>query len=193
VAPPLFNAIVDDDPRHLRGLRQLLAGGEALSVPHVRRALDALRDIDLINGYGPTECTTFTATYRVPRDLDPAARSIPIGRPIDGRLHLNGARPVPAGIVGNCAAAADSRRVARPSCTAAFTTPRRSPGGSTGRAATFPTAASVIAATAGEDLGPIETAIEARSAAIAARLCRDRPQRPAGGPRWSVTCPRTDL
>ena len=36
----LFNAVVNDDPASLRGLRELLAGGEALSVPHVRRALE---------------------------------------------------------------------------------------------------------------------------------------------------------
>ncbi|HJV96848.1 MAG TPA: AMP-binding protein, partial [Albitalea sp.] len=78
----LFNAVVDDDPAHLRGLEQLLIGGEALSVAHVRRALDALPAMTLINGYGPTECTTFTATYRIPHDLPREARSVPIGRPI---------------------------------------------------------------------------------------------------------------
>jgi amino acid adenylation domain-containing protein len=78
----LFNALVDEDPRCLRGVRQLLTGGEALSVTHVRRALAALPDTVLINGYGPTECTTFTTTHTIPRDLDPEARSIPIGRPI---------------------------------------------------------------------------------------------------------------
>ena len=65
----LFNAVVDDDPTQLRGLRQLLIGGEALSVPHVRRALAALPDVTIINGYGPTECTTFTTTCAIPRDL----------------------------------------------------------------------------------------------------------------------------
>ena len=79
----LFNAVVDDSPLHLQGLRQLLIGGEALSVPHVRRALAALPGIALINGYGPTECTTFTATYRIPHDLPADARSVPIGRPIN--------------------------------------------------------------------------------------------------------------
>ncbi|MGC9184392.1 MAG: amino acid adenylation domain-containing protein, partial [Thiomonas sp.] len=78
----LFNAIVDDDPAWLRGLTQLLTGGEALSVAHVRRALNALPDTALINGYGPTECTTFTATYRIPHDLPPDTTSIPIGQPI---------------------------------------------------------------------------------------------------------------
>ena len=64
----LFNAVVDDDPRLLSGVTQLLTGGEALSAAHVRRALAALPATELINGYGPTECTTFTATYRIPRD-----------------------------------------------------------------------------------------------------------------------------
>ena len=50
----LFNAVVDDDPTALGGLRQLLIGGEALSVPHVRRALAALPSTVIINGYGPT-------------------------------------------------------------------------------------------------------------------------------------------
>ncbi|MGJ7519873.1 amino acid adenylation domain-containing protein [Variovorax sp. LT1P1] len=85
----LFNAIVDDNPQHLAGLRQLLTGGEALSVAHVRRALAALPGLTLINGYGPTECTTFAATHRIPRDLPADARSVPIGRPItDTTLHV---------------------------------------------------------------------------------------------------------
>jgi amino acid adenylation domain-containing protein len=99
----LFNAVVDDDPAHLRGLQQLLIGGEALSVPHVRRALNALPDMALINGYGPTECTTFTATYRIPHDLPEHARSVPIGRPItDTPVYVLGAtmQPVPIGLVG---------------------------------------------------------------------------------------------
>ncbi|MCK9538941.1 amino acid adenylation domain-containing protein [Dokdonella sp.] len=99
----LFNAIVDDDPQHLAGLHQLLIGGEALSVPHVRKALSALPDTTLINGYGPTECTTFAATYRIPRDLAADAPSIPLGRPIaNTRLYVLNARAelVPPGVRG---------------------------------------------------------------------------------------------
>jgi amino acid adenylation domain-containing protein len=99
----LFNAIVDSDARDLRGLQQLLIGGEALSVIHVRKAYAALPDITLINGYGPTECTTFAATYDIPRDLAADARCIPIGRPIaDTTLHVVNTRcePVPLGVIG---------------------------------------------------------------------------------------------
>ena len=99
----LFNAIIDDNPLNLRGLDQLLVGGEALSVSHVVRAQKALPDVTLINGYGPTECTTFTATYPIPRDTDASARSIPIGRPIAATsVHIVNQRlqPVPVGVVG---------------------------------------------------------------------------------------------
>ena len=56
----LFNTVVDERPEVLKDVRQLLIGGEALSVPHVVRALDALPETEIINGYGPTEATTFT-------------------------------------------------------------------------------------------------------------------------------------
>ncbi|MDE1953040.1 MAG: amino acid adenylation domain-containing protein [Betaproteobacteria bacterium] len=85
----LFNAVIDDDPAHLRGLTQLLTGGEALSVRHVRRALQALPEVRLINGYGPTECTTFATAFTIPRDLPADARSIPIGKPINAtQVHV---------------------------------------------------------------------------------------------------------
>jgi amino acid adenylation domain-containing protein len=99
----LFNAVVDEDAKQLRGLHELLTGGEALSVAHVTRALNALPDVTLINGYGPTECTTFTATYRIPRDTTATARSIPIGRPIaetDVYVVNQRLEPVPVGVVG---------------------------------------------------------------------------------------------
>ncbi|WP_158883359.1 polyketide synthase [Rhodanobacter sp. L36] len=99
----LFNAIVDDDARDLRGLHQLLIGGEALSMAHVRKAYDALPDTTIINGYGPTECTTFAATYAIPRELVAGARSIPIGRPIaNTTLQVLNARgeAVPVGVIG---------------------------------------------------------------------------------------------
>jgi surfactin family lipopeptide synthetase C len=77
----LFNLIVDTAPGVLRGVRQILTGGEALSVAHVQRAQARLPHARLINGYGPTEATTFTCCYGIPRPL-PDTRSIPIGTPI---------------------------------------------------------------------------------------------------------------
>ncbi|MGF6709342.1 amino acid adenylation domain-containing protein [Luteibacter sp. W1I16] len=85
----LFNAIVDDDAASLAGLRVVLTGGEALSVPHVRKAYAALPATTLVNGYGPTECTTFATTYPIPRELPDDLRAIPIGTPIgETSLHV---------------------------------------------------------------------------------------------------------
>ena len=99
----LFNAIVDVDPRHLTGLDELFTGGEKVSVRHVRRALDALPGTTILHPYGPTECTTFTTTHRVPRDLAADAATIPIGRPIaDTRLYVLNQRMelLPIGVTG---------------------------------------------------------------------------------------------
>ncbi|NOY69662.1 MAG: AMP-binding protein, partial [Deltaproteobacteria bacterium] len=67
----LFNTIIDNDPRTLASVDYLMVGGEALSVDHVRRALKQLPGTRIINGYGPTENTTFTCTFPIPPTLDP--------------------------------------------------------------------------------------------------------------------------
>jgi len=77
----LFNLMVEHRLDGLRPLRQLLAGGDVLSPVHVERALTALPNCRLINGYGPTENTTFTCCHSVTlADCRPGP--IPIGRPI---------------------------------------------------------------------------------------------------------------
>ncbi len=99
----LFNAIVDEDPTHLGGLRQILTGGEALSVSHVRRAQASLPHAQIINGYGPTETTTFAVTHAVPRPLHQDLLSVPIGRAIrDTPLYVldETRQPVAPGTVG---------------------------------------------------------------------------------------------
>ncbi|WP_430432588.1 amino acid adenylation domain-containing protein [Methyloversatilis sp.] len=99
----LFNAVIDERPTALRGLRQLLTGGEALSLPHVKRALAALPGVALINGYGPTESTTFTCCQRIPNPLPEDWATIPIGRPIaNTTVYILDARgqPVPDGVEG---------------------------------------------------------------------------------------------
>ncbi len=97
----LFHLMIDERIDDLRPLRQLLAGGDVLSVTHVQKALENL-DCDLINGYGPTENTTFTCTYKIPRNVD-LGKSIPIGKPITGTQVIildDGLNPVADGEVG---------------------------------------------------------------------------------------------
>ncbi|WP_422003362.1 amino acid adenylation domain-containing protein [Reyranella sp.] len=98
----LFHALVDHELDGLLGLRQLLAGGDILSPAHVSRALAALPHCQLVNGYGPTENTTFTCCYRIPRD-GWGGGPVPIGEPIAGtyvRVLDDEMRPVPDGEVG---------------------------------------------------------------------------------------------
>src|SRR5262249_43340715 len=100
----LFNQIVDDRPEALASVEEVLTGGEALSVPHVRRARATLGPgVRLVNGYGPTECTTFATCYRIPPDLPDGLESIPIGRPIaNTRAYVldECQRLVPVGVPG---------------------------------------------------------------------------------------------
>lgn len=98
----LFQLMMDENPASLQGLRHLLSGGDVLSPAHVRRALETLPDTRLINGYGPTENTTFTTCHTITlADLEKP--SIPIGKPIaNTTVYLLDAmlRPVPVGIPG---------------------------------------------------------------------------------------------
>ncbi len=105
----LFHLMVDHRPQALRLLRQLLAGGDVLSPDHVRRALAAAPATRLINGYGPTENTTFTCCYTIPQDFPPGA-SVPIGAPIARtECHVldETLRPVPAGEEGQLCVGGD--------------------------------------------------------------------------------------
>lgn len=81
----LFNAIVDRDCRSLRGLQQLLTGGERESVSHMREFTRHCPNTRLIHGYGPTENTTFSLCHTV-RESDLTTGRIPIGTPIRGTI-----------------------------------------------------------------------------------------------------------
>ncbi len=99
----LFNAVIDMKPEALRPIKQLLVGGEALSPDHVRRALQLLPDTKITNGYGPTEGTTFTCCYPIPKQFDTNRASIPIGRPIaNTTVYVVDAnmQPAPVGVPG---------------------------------------------------------------------------------------------
>jgi amino acid adenylation domain-containing protein len=79
----LFHLMVDNNLEGLAPLRQLIAGGDVLSPPHVVRALKALPACRLINGYGPTENTTFSCCYTIPHDYQ-GDTALPVGRAIRG-------------------------------------------------------------------------------------------------------------
>lgn len=99
----LFHEMVSHQLDVLRGLKQLLAGGDVLSVLHVEKFLEDAEDgACLINGYGPTENTTFTSCHRMEKKMRIVDR-VPIGRPITNTtvyLLDEALRPVPLGGAG---------------------------------------------------------------------------------------------
>ena len=82
--------------------RWCLAGGDALNPDTVRAVLAARGGRPLVNGYGPTENTTFT-TCHVMTDPGEVGVTVPIGRPIQHTtvyiLDPHG-QPVPIGVTG---------------------------------------------------------------------------------------------
>lgn len=105
----LFNLVADENLEDLRPLRQFLAGGDVLSPRHVRSVLEKLPNCCVINGYGPTENTTFTCCYAM-QSGQPVPEPVPIGRPISNtQVYIldENLRPVPPGVVGELFAAGD--------------------------------------------------------------------------------------
>ncbi|WP_206244415.1 non-ribosomal peptide synthetase [Novosphingobium terrae] len=105
----LFHLMVDRRIEALAGLTQLLAGGDVLSPDHVARFLAAVPNCRLINGYGPTENTTFTCCATIDRATWSGGR-VPIGRAIAGTQVFivdEALRPVVPGEQGQLAAAGD--------------------------------------------------------------------------------------
>ncbi len=99
----LFEALVDEHLPALGRLRQLLVGGDVLSMQHAKRFVDTFPACRLLNCYGPTENTTFTTVHAVDGKTSFAGSSVPIGHAISGSqvyvLDKNH-QPVPRGVVG---------------------------------------------------------------------------------------------
>ncbi|TPG64660.1 non-ribosomal peptide synthetase, partial [Pseudomonas arsenicoxydans] len=99
----LFNEYLDVLEPVIGQLRYLLVGGDVLDPRKILRALLVeTPPAHLINGYGPTESTTFATTHTITFPLD-IARSIPIGRPIaNTQLYILDpqGQPVPIGVTG---------------------------------------------------------------------------------------------
>ncbi|WP_261854730.1 non-ribosomal peptide synthetase [Vibrio spartinae] len=98
----LFNQYAQGLKPVLPNLRYLLVGGDALDPAVIRRVLSESAPAHLLNGYGPTETTTFALTHEI-KAVDEGAVSIPLGRPIGHTqvylLNSHG-QPVPQGVVG---------------------------------------------------------------------------------------------
>jgi amino acid adenylation domain-containing protein len=98
----LFTRMARELPDAFATMSELLVGGEAVDPAAARRVLAGQPPRRLLNGYGPTESTTFAAWHLI-REVPPDATSVPIGRPLANTtlyvLSRSGAA-VPAGALG---------------------------------------------------------------------------------------------
>ncbi|HJP75782.1 MAG TPA: non-ribosomal peptide synthase/polyketide synthase [Pseudonocardiaceae bacterium] len=77
----LFSLLASENPDCLRGVDQVWAGGDVLPAAAVRRVLAQCPGITVVNGYGPTETTTFATTHAVTGEV---GDTLPIGLALDG-------------------------------------------------------------------------------------------------------------
>ncbi|MGH3899840.1 MAG: amino acid adenylation domain-containing protein, partial [Pseudonocardiaceae bacterium] len=98
----LFRIIAQDAPECLAGLCEVWTGGDVVPAAAVRRVLQACPGLVVVDGYGPTETTTFATSYRM-SDVESVPELVPIGAPLDNmQVYVLGAdlRPVPPGVPG---------------------------------------------------------------------------------------------
>lgn len=98
----LFRVIADEAPESLRGVREVLTGGDVVSPSAVKRVLDSCPGIAVRAMYGATEVSLFAAGMPLRAPYDPAD-GVPIGRPLDSvRAHVldESGQPVDDGGVG---------------------------------------------------------------------------------------------
>ncbi|WP_260473799.1 non-ribosomal peptide synthetase [Amycolatopsis balhimycina] len=75
----MFHTIARERPDAFAGLGTLVVGGEQLDLELTRRVLDAGPPGRLVNGYGPTETTTFATAYHCTRESLRDRAKVPIG------------------------------------------------------------------------------------------------------------------
>ena len=119
----LFHQMVDGNLEGLAPVRQLIAGGDVLSPTHVGRFVETYPGSRVINGYGPTENTTFTCCGPIDAPEQITA-TVPIGMPIaNTRVYIldEALAPCPVGIPGHLYTSGDGLAhgyVKRPALTA---------------------------------------------------------------------------
>jgi amino acid adenylation domain-containing protein len=77
---PLFSVLAGEDPAIFEPLAYLIVGGDVVVRKHVDSVFTQCPNLVLVNGYGPTENTTFSTMHTIARDARDA--NVPIGKPI---------------------------------------------------------------------------------------------------------------
>lgn len=109
LTPALFHLIAARYSAAFNAVNTVVIGGDIISPRIINNLIDDHNDITLINGYGPTENTTFTTAHRMTVANKPGA-NVPIGKAITGTaVHVlnDDLNPVIPGEVGELFASGD--------------------------------------------------------------------------------------
>ncbi|WP_299258183.1 non-ribosomal peptide synthetase [uncultured Aquimarina sp.] len=94
-----LNQLVESNLDIFRNLKTIISGGDKLSSIHIHKLRETYKNLEIINGYGPTENTTFSITYNIGK----VSENIPIGQPISNSkvyiLDTNNSL-IPVGVTG---------------------------------------------------------------------------------------------
>ncbi|MEM6386095.1 MAG: amino acid adenylation domain-containing protein [Pseudomonadota bacterium] len=132
--PGIFHLLIDSDPDAFASLRVVTAGGDTMSVSHVRKLQARFPNLKIGNKYGPTETTIFTHVHILTAD-DLAGSELPLGHPIghtDSYVLDENLKPVKPGEQGQCVIgghAVAAGYLNRPDTTAASFVDHPLPGG----------------------------------------------------------------
>ncbi|KAI0854078.1 acetyl-CoA synthetase-like protein [Daldinia vernicosa] len=109
ITPALLKQYLSQCPHIVRRLRVLMVGGDRLDPDDIHTAQNYMKNGKIINGYGPTENTTFSTTYCI-HDGESFTNGVPIGQAFDNSGayvmdHLQ--RLVPMGVIGELVVTGD--------------------------------------------------------------------------------------
>jgi len=105
-APSAFYGVVDDcmDLAQLSSLRYVIFGGEPIRLEKLQSWLDSPQcKAQVVNNYGPTECTDIAAFHRVDNPALYYNSNVPVGRPNDNvQLYIvnDDLQLLPTGVIG---------------------------------------------------------------------------------------------
>lgn len=105
----LFHSVAEYDVEVFSPLKYLLAGGDVLAPNLVKKVLRRYPAITVVNGYGPTENTTFTCCHPM-TTIEQVGKTVAIGKPIaNTQVYIldKNLNPVPIGVAGELCAAGD--------------------------------------------------------------------------------------
>ncbi|MCC8246269.1 non-ribosomal peptide synthetase [Saccharothrix luteola] len=84
----LFRLVAEEAPTCLAGVREVWTGGDVVPAAAVARVRAHCPELTVVDGYGPTETTTFATRFAL-RPGEPDPEAMPIGLPMDNtRVHV---------------------------------------------------------------------------------------------------------